>query len=274
MTPAEIYAQSRIEAENLIRQYAPARLQDAVIERLLPSIALAATPTPDADIAIGASKFGGAPDVPEGFLWPMWNERPLSFMAQINLDEIAPFDIENKLPSSGLLSFFYFMADEDEWPYGDIGQEEGWRVFHFAGDLSRAEVPDEAQIEHGILTATLTPRAQWSAPKHPYYVNGEQWNDWPDEQVENWWKMNEVFAAEAPHLMFGYPQDIQDDARMEVANRLERDTLDDWHLLLQMGTDDTINWMWGDCGALFFLMHRDDLANREWDKCWLIAQCS
>lgn len=288
MTPTEMFAQSRAEAEALIRQYAPARLQDAVIERLLPAIALAATRTPDAEIPVGASKFGGAPDVATGFEWPMWKPAtfgqstnvqshgeaaPLSFVAQINLDEIAPFDIEHKLPSSGLLSFFYFMANEDQWPNGDLEQAGGWRVFHFDGNLSRAEVPEEARIERGLLTATITPSAVWSAPKHPYYINGEQWNDWPGEDFEAWMTINAVFEKDATHLMLGYPRDIQDDARLEVANRLERGTLHDWHLLLQMDTDDEIDWMWGDVGAMFYLMHRDDLANREWDKCWLIAQC-
>ena len=69
MTPTETFANSRLDAENLIRQYAPARLQGAVIERLLPAIALAATRTDDAEIASGASNFGGAPDVAAGFEW-------------------------------------------------------------------------------------------------------------------------------------------------------------------------------------------------------------
>ncbi len=288
MTPAETFAQSRAQAETLIRQHAPARLQDAVIERLLPAIALTATRADDADISIGASKFGGAPDVPADFAWPMWKPTnygqsagaqsygeaaPLSFVAQINLNEIAPFDLKSQLPKSGTLSFFYFMADELTMPWGEVEQAGGWRVFHFDESLTRAEVPEKARIEHGLLTATITPHAVWSAPKHPYYINGEQWNDWPDEATNAWFKMNETFEAGAQHLMLGYPHDIQDDARGEAANRLDRGDFNDWQLLLQMDTDDTINWMWGDTGALYYLMHRDDLAAREWDKCWLIGQC-
>lgn len=276
MTPADSFAQSRIEAEQLIRQTAPARLQDAIIERLLPAIALSAEPTDDAEIAVGASKFGGAPDVPDGFEWPIWDERPLSFVAQINLDELAPFDIEDKLPSSGVLSFFYFMMNEDEWPCGEIEEKDGWRVFHFAEALTRVSLPKKARVEDRLATATLAPRAVWSAPKHPYYVNGEQWNGWPDEEADAWFKMNETFETGAQHLMLGHPHNIQDDARAEAANTREDgsfDDFDDWHLLLQMATDDEIGWMWGDMGAMFYLMHRDDLAKREWDKCWLIAQC-
>ncbi len=84
MTPAETYAQKRAEAVELIRKHAPARLQTALIELLRPAIALSATRVEDAQIPLGASKFGGAPDVPLGFVWPTWDEKPLGFLAQIN----------------------------------------------------------------------------------------------------------------------------------------------------------------------------------------------
>lgn len=273
MTPAETYAQTRADAEALIRQYAPARLQDAVIEKLLPAIALSATRADDDAIVVGASKFGGAPDVPAGFEWPHWNEKPLGFMAQINLDEIAPFDIGSQLPSSGLLSFFYFMADEDDWPWGEIEQAGGWRVFHFQQELHRAAVPPNSQGDVPLATATLSPRAKWSVVGQPYYVTGEQMTDWPEEEVDNWFELREEMKSDAPQLMLGYPNDIQDDARLEAATRLQRGDFNDWHLLLQLDTDDEIDWMWGDGGAIFYLIHRDDLAHRQWDKCWLIAQC-
>ncbi len=275
MTPAETFAKSRIEAENLIRQYAPARLQDAVIERLLPAIALTATRSDDRDIAVGASKFGGAPDVPEGFDWPMWDERPLGFVAQINLDEIAPFDVQNLLPSSGLLSFFYcfdYMDDGDQWPDGELGQEDSWRVLYFDSNLTRAEVPSETQSEYGISAAKIIPRAWWNVPKDPFYFTEEQGSDSYEEDVEKWWDMNEAFEKDATHLMFGYPREVQNDAREDAARILERGDLNDWHLLLQVDTDSEINWMLGDAGAMFYLMHRDDLAKREFDKCWLISQ--
>ncbi len=170
MSPAETYAQSRSDAETLIRQHAPARLQDAVIERLLPAIALAATRKGDAEIAVGASKFGGAPDVPEGFAWPLWNDLPLSFIAQINLTELAPFDIENRLPSSGLLSFFYCLNEDGDWPWGELDDVGGWRIFHFEGELKRADVPVEAQSPEMINTATIAPQIFCDVPNSLYWL--------------------------------------------------------------------------------------------------------
>ncbi len=117
MTPKEEFTAKRVEAEQLIRQHAPERLQEQLISLLRPAIALSATRTEDAQIPLGASKFGGAPDVPPDFEWPVWNGKPLGFLAQINLEEVEPFDVENQLPKSGLLSFFY---DFQEWPFGEL----------------------------------------------------------------------------------------------------------------------------------------------------------
>ena len=74
--------------------------------------------------------------------------------------------------------------------------------------------------------------------------------------------------------MLGHPVEIQNDARCETVWMTKRGHPDDWIVLLQMDSDDELDWMWGDAGAMFYLMHRDDLANRDFDKCWLNAQCS
>ena len=278
MTPAETYAQSRLEAEQLIRQHAPARLQDAVIERLLPAIALTATRADDADIAIGASKFGGAPDVPAGFAWPMWNELPLSFMAQINLAEIAPFDIEDKLPSSGLLLFFYCLNEDGGWPWGELKDVGGWRVFHFEGELTRADVPVEAQSPEMVNTATIAPQIFCDVPNNLYWIDGEAIEKLDESEVKENRKCEKFLESlQTPRRslkMLCHPVVIQHDARCETVWMTKRDAPDDWIVLLQMDGDDELDWMWGDAGAMFYLMHRDDLANRDFDKCWLNAQCS
>ena len=65
---------------------------------------------------LGATRFGGKPDVPLDFVWPTYEgesydhvvkDRPLTFLAQFNCAELAQFDKEHLLPDHGLLSFFY-----------------------------------------------------------------------------------------------------------------------------------------------------------------------
>lgn len=61
----------------------------------------------DDDIAVGASKFGGLPDLPDGLSWPSNENGALSFVAQINFAEASKFDIDSLLPKSGMLYLFY-----------------------------------------------------------------------------------------------------------------------------------------------------------------------
>ena len=67
-----------------------------------PSIRLYTTPAGENDISIGQSRIGGVPDVQPGFAWPDWKGVPQSFVAQISLDEIHPYDTNGALPSRRL----------------------------------------------------------------------------------------------------------------------------------------------------------------------------
>ena len=88
--------------------------------------------------AIYRSKIGGKPAAPEGFEWPRFeaenfNEetanRPLSFLCQINLEEICGYDKEELLPKKGLLLFFYEM---ESMCWGFDPSDEGCsRVYYF-----------------------------------------------------------------------------------------------------------------------------------------------
>lgn len=67
------------------------------------------------DEPVGISRIGGKPLLPENFRWPYYEgecydgereNRPLAFLAQIDLSEIADLDAEGLLPATGVLSFF------------------------------------------------------------------------------------------------------------------------------------------------------------------------
>ena len=70
------------------------------------------------ELPVGASKLFGTPDVCEGFEWPCIEVDgelyDLSFIAQINLKDVAEYDKDGLLPKEGMLYFFY---DLDEMPY-------------------------------------------------------------------------------------------------------------------------------------------------------------
>lgn len=99
----------------------------------------------------GASRFGGRPDVPPDFVWPEYDGtdyrdekavRPLSFLAQFNCADLAPYDSEHLLPDHGVLSFFYEVLSMT-WGFSpeDMGSA---RVYWFedASVLRPADFPE------------------------------------------------------------------------------------------------------------------------------------
>lgn len=85
------------------------------------------------------SKWWGDPDMPENMQYPTMQvtedgetfDYPLTFICQINCEDIAPFDKEGKLPHEGMLYFFAAIDDytgyespvrnpEGEWPKGRV----------------------------------------------------------------------------------------------------------------------------------------------------------
>ena len=62
-------------------------------------------------LTAGCSKYGGRPDVDDGFQWPHDNKgRPLSLLLQIDCADLTPLDLEGLLPTSGHLFFFYELS--------------------------------------------------------------------------------------------------------------------------------------------------------------------
>lgn len=85
------------------------------------------------------SKWWGDPDMPENMQYPTMEvndegetfDYPLTFVCQINCEDIAPFDKEGKLPHEGMLYFFAAIDDyigyespvqnpNGEWPKGRL----------------------------------------------------------------------------------------------------------------------------------------------------------
>ena len=86
-----------------------------------------------------SSKWWGDPDMPENMQYPTINvteegesyDYPLTFLCQINCEDIAAFDPEGLLPHEGML---YFFAALDKWLGYDSPTENGegeWSKGHF-----------------------------------------------------------------------------------------------------------------------------------------------
>jgi hypothetical protein len=70
-------------------------------------------------LPVGASKFGGQPDLPSAMKWPTFaddKDRVLPFVLQFNLAEVHAHDKEGLLPAKGML---YFFSDTSPDELGD-----------------------------------------------------------------------------------------------------------------------------------------------------------
>ncbi|HVF85354.1 MAG TPA: YwqG family protein [Abditibacteriaceae bacterium] len=251
----------------------------------------------DKDIAVGQSKIGGAPDMPPSFMWPMWKEKPLGFVAQFNLEEIAPFDLNKELPSSGLLSFFYTI---ENLPWGSRDDKDAWRVFFWAHNRAlKRGVNAQASQRNSLPSHSVEFDIEW---QHPDY--GSPKIGFPDLSDGEFEQLNEklqdsvnaLYPNISQHHLLGYANSVQDDVLLGVALRqssekrklyethrefAERILLaeaDQWRLLFQLDSHFVqeprhFEWMWGDAGMIYFCIRNEDLKSENFDNVFLELQC-
>ena len=141
------------ELSALIREVGLGHIEDKLMQAAWPSLRLHLHPADESAIPIGGTKFGGAPDLPPGFEWPVWQGYPESdrpqyppgefkyedgaqgFLAQFRLEDLAAYDLGGALPASGML--YFFCATWKAAIGYDEEDHDCWKVFYYNGDLSK-----------------------------------------------------------------------------------------------------------------------------------------
>jgi uncharacterized protein YwqG len=290
---------TREEAEAAIRRAgAPLRPHAAkLVEALEPAIDLVPARKSLDEIGRGASRFAGVPDVPRGFKWPRLKKRALAFLAQIDLAECAPLDARRVLPDRGWLLFFY-EVEEGPWGFAPADRE-GFRVVYFDAPrdaLERAappaDLPDHAR---SFAPCALRFRPAFHLPHPEDFVQRRIGLPDDDAVADAYADLEQALVpTDERHHLLGHPQLIQGGLRLEcqlASNGIDcgsplgyddprADTLArgarDWRLLLQLDSDDSAGgpgWVWGDTGALYFLIREQDLSARRFEASWMILQC-
>jgi len=231
------------------------------------------------NIDVGLSKLGGNPDVPEDFEWPFWDNRPLSFLLQVNLDDFIKFEKNPFTAKNGMLYFFYDPLQED-WG-ADFGKNEGaWRVIYIKEDKSnfiRLSNPSKIR-EYTFPTCLVTFYQDIHFPCH--LLSGEESDEiryTPDFFINSPLKYDFFFRDPyvrfrldffendfelGYHILFGYPDEIQELGKM-----------DGWCQLLQLDEDSMLRWTWGHHGRIHFLIKENDLKRNYFDGVHLIMDC-
>ncbi|MDH3619457.1 MAG: YwqG family protein [Gammaproteobacteria bacterium] len=256
---------SRAEIVELARQHA------------IPALSL------DPSQESGTSFIGGPPPLPVNADWPRRGERLLTFIACIDLDEVRQTKTIPWLPDRGRLLFFY---DTEEQPWGfDPKDADGWKVLlvEDGAATEKAEGPSLNRIGLNFRRFDSLPDIQ-RFDDLGLVISEQEEDDWFDGDMQ---------IGHAPFQIGGYPNPVQNDT-MELECQLVSNGLycgdstgykdpraaelaecaDEWRLLLQLDSEDDLGEMWGDCGLIYFWIRETDARAANFDKAWLVLQCS
>ncbi len=239
------------------------------------------------------ARIGGMPRLNVADLWPEADGKPLSFIAEVDLAAASSLLGEGTLPANGYLEFFYD-AEQEAWGF-DPADRPKWRVLWVRNDATRRDLPlglpDDVRFTpvdlEGHVEPTYAEWESWHFAKTGMDLNvGLRYAN----ALAEWNKAREPKPA-VLHRLLGHPDHVQGDMMLEcqlasngikVGNlrapseaeaRLEAGA-GDWRLLLQIDSDEHSNMSWGDTGRIYYWIRDEDLRERNWDRVWLVLQCS
>jgi len=253
---------------------------------------------------VNKSKIGGKPYLPKDFIWPYYQGLPLSFLAQINLEEVSSLDKDNLLPSTGMLYFFYELETE-EWGYKP--QSKGCaKVFYYEdiSNFSLIDFPENMEDDYKIPEFKVNFKSNISLPSYEDFFNLVEDKEELEDITEN--EFYDIYHSAYDELskkylvpiekyikLLAYPDVIQNSMEEECEavtrgfdmgdvesypkkyQKEIRSASKDWILLFQMDTVETSDYelMFGDSGHIYFWIKKEDLANKNFENIWLILQC-
>ncbi|WP_338749532.1 YwqG family protein [Bacillus sp. FJAT-52991] len=239
----------------------------------------------------GRSRVGGDPDLPPQFAWPLTSDgTPMTFLAQLNMCDVAKHDVNELLPKTGMLSFFLGIDE----PAYNIEHRVIWFDETEVLTAVRREPSGETALEDTYVGYDLEARPSLEPPGYAYVDM---------EQVEN----DEVTFGEYDDLfyeirdqkdgdiiqLFGYPTEQHDDSEYEAALMIltgkeyeysmdkaldeitahfggdktkAKQEVTDMQMLLELETDDDVGFCWWDAGVLHFFIRKEDLIAGRFDR--------
>lgn len=247
----------------------------------------------------GRSKLGGLPHLPEGVDWPRRGQKPLIFIAQLDLEEVRAHLRDPALPPTGLLSFFY---EADKWTSGDSPTDRGaWRVLLLDEPFSPRPPPalsppavpnDYDPSTWGFEEAGITFVPRISLPEAEHLTVERMRVGGADDEAYGALmdELRQAHGLDGLTQLLGYPAEIQHDPFITcqlAANGVDTLTIDDWRadvivrrleareswrLLLQVDSISEIGMEWADSGVLYYSIRDADLRAHQWDNTWLVME--
>lgn len=226
-------------------------------------------PAGDGAVPAGRSRLGGAALLEPGTPWPRVEGVPLSLLAVLDTDTMAPWLGEELPTRPGLLNFFHLEPDLPYEEYGHIDQfGDGYCRRVIAADPKlAAETPAPAPATvFDQRPVSARPVLTLPGCEEPVVGsldlgpgNEDRWPVIEAAGIRTTWPSD--VEEEGGHRAFGWPWPLAG-AVMD----------DDEVLLLQLDTDD--QFQWGEAGVLYFTMPADALRAGDFSQVHAHMQCA
>lgn len=248
-------------------------LASAICSAARPALKIELIPVED-EIPVGATKFGGKPDLSEGISWPEYEDKLHTFIGQFRLDDFRQTQAGTLLPGTGLLSFFVFDDPIETGQPAAEGSPGGWKVIYSpdGSQLRRLDPPKEFDEGNRLASeCALRMQETLDLPNVNTYSLDQ---DYADEFIacrrakslgltkEHGDSYEQILEALLPereersHLMgWSHPQVLADDPVEE-----------DFNHLLTVASEEPMEWCWADGHQLFFSIRPDDLAAGDFEQ--------
>jgi uncharacterized protein YwqG len=263
------------------------KYQDALLSLTKKSIGFSHTIEEDYS-QVGNHRFGGKPDLPSTVPYPSFidnyegeKEYKYEFIGQINCGQIA--DLQEYLPKKGILFFF---LETIHTIYGgsrnpckiiyieDIESIESGKRF----DLNEADFYEMPNLYVGYqtkATTQLSVPAFYSIATNSYLFNEKSKSL---QGIDNYYdtlceKFEEPIQDKFPHEYavnaYGFTQHESPELQASLHSK---GNPDDWTILLKVTSCGDMQW--GDAGDLFFVIHKSDLAKRDFSNVFVTMESS
>ncbi len=217
----------------------------------------------------GASQLYGAPHLHQPADWPQHGGRPMLLLCQLDLAAAA---VTAPLPVEGALLFFVAADAGFEPALDDSFHPAASRVL-WVPALAATPLPaGDADLPAAQPVKLAADAAVWPQPDAPIV----QAQGWPAAKIEAYRQFVDATQPDGPgpgHRLGGYPTVVQhNDLELDAAQAAgDEGAPARWRLLLQLDSDDVFTWG-TDSGTLYFMVHDDDLAAREFTRVVALTQ--
>ena len=243
---------------------------------------------------IGNHRFGGFPDLPKDIEYPRFGENwrvgkkdyVYEFIAQINCSSIA--HLQEYLPRTGMLYFFLQSIHEI---YND---QQAAKVIYFDGEVSQLQNGEVFDFDEGDFdeVTSIPPYKPWqveakvmnSVPGFYAARNNQHWflgdamplkkgmeDDSLGDRLYNNFEEPVAFLEKYEYAINSYMFTQHESPELQAALQ-QKGNAEDWMILLKVTSSG--DFQWGDAGDLAFVIHKSDLAKRDFSNVFCTVESS